>query len=153
MDMNDPADIGKIGDAVAKPLDTPMAIELYGDMVSRPAKQVGELAVDALKTFRLLLAPFQLGAHYQDRFRKWLDNVRDSVPTENQVDAPASIAGPVIKALMFLEEGDPLVELYLNLLRRAIDKERQDEAHPAFARIIEQLSPDEAAIYLAGSAW
>jgi hypothetical protein len=33
--------------------------------------------------------------------------------------------------------------LYLELLARAIDKERVGEAHPAFPKIIEALSPDE----------
>jgi hypothetical protein len=45
-----------------------------------------------------------------------------------------------------MEDDNPLTELYLNLLERAIDKERQDEAHPAFVKIIEQMSPDEAMV-------
>jgi hypothetical protein len=36
--------------------------------------------------------------------------------------------------------------MFVNLLARAIDKERVHEAHPAFVRIIAQLSPDEATI-------
>ena len=45
-----------------------------------------------------------------------------------------------------MDDGNPLTELYLNLLARAIDKERCNEAHPAFVKIIEQLSPDEAMV-------
>lgn len=36
--------------------------------------------------------------------------------------------------------------MFVNLLSRAIDKERVNEAHPAFTQIINQLSPDEAVI-------
>ena len=48
--------------------------------------------------------------------------------------------------LRFMEDENPLTELYLNLLARAIDKERCNEAHPAFIKIIEQMSPDEAMV-------
>ena len=50
-----------------------------------------------------------------------------------------------------MEDDNPLTELYLNLLARAIDKERCDEAHPAFVTIIEQMSPDEAMVMYGNS--
>lgn len=34
--------------------------------------------------------------------------------------------------------------MYVNLLARAMDKERVSEAHPAFVQVICQLAPDEA---------
>ena len=36
--------------------------------------------------------------------------------------------------------------MYLNLLKKAMDKETEDVAHPAFAKIIGLLSPDEVFI-------
>ena len=45
-----------------------------------------------------------------------------------------------------MEEENPITELYLNLLKCAIDRDRVNEAHPAFVKIIGQLSPDEAMI-------
>ena len=65
---------------------------------------------------------------------------------ERHIEAPASIAGPIIEKLKYLEEDNYLTDLYLNLLSRAIDKERVNEAHPAFLLVIEQISPDEALI-------
>lgn len=68
------------------------------------------------------------------------------MPIERQIEAAPSIAGPVLFALRFMEDDNPVTELFLNLLKRAIDRERVHEAHPAFPRIIEQLEPDEAVI-------
>jgi hypothetical protein len=106
----------------------------------------GKALTDLVKAFRLFLAPFQLAATWQDRFERWLERIRNSVPEDRQQEAPASIAGPVIRDLVFMEDDNPLTELYLNLLARAIDKERCNEAHPAFVKIIEQMSPDEAMV-------
>jgi hypothetical protein len=135
--MEDLAGVGKLA-------DSKLVNKTYDDAVSGLARQTGKLATDIAKAMRLFLWPFQLLASSQDRLEKYLEDVRTSVPVENQVDAVPSIAGPVMKALVFLEDENPLVDLYLNLLRRAIDKERLGEAHPAFILIIEQLSPDEA---------
>ena len=38
-----------------------------------------------------------------------------------------------------MEDDNYLTDLYLSLLQRVIDKERINEPHPAFFRIIEQL--------------
>src|SRR5208337_3850671 len=68
------------------------------------------------------------------------------VPEDRQQEAAPSIAIPILMDLRFMEDDNPLTELFLNLLARAIDKERCNEAHPAFAKIIEQMSPDEAMV-------
>ena len=62
------------------------------------------------------------------------------------IPAHPQIAGSVLEGLRYLEEENIISELFVNLLARAIDKERVSEAHPAFASIISQLSPDEAVI-------
>ncbi|WP_082487948.1 DUF4393 domain-containing protein [Methylophilus sp. Leaf414] len=55
-----------------------------------------------------------------------------------------SIAGPTIQALAFAHEEDALREMYLELLKAAMDSRVSTEAHPAFVEIIKQLSPEEA---------
>jgi hypothetical protein len=135
-----------------KLLDTKTAEKFYEDAVSPPAKQIGGIGADLIKSLRLFTAPIQLLAACQDRLVGLLDDVRTRVPPERQVEAPASIAGPVLMNLRFIEDDNPLRALYLNLLARAIDKDRQKEAHPAFVKIIEQLSPDEAQFFDSFSA-
>ncbi|MHC2459939.1 hypothetical protein ACVMIX_006643 [Rhizobium leguminosarum] len=54
-----------------------------------------------------------------------------------------SIALPIAEKLRFYTDGDPITELYINLLARAMDGQRVGEAHPAFFTVITQLAPDE----------
>lgn len=131
---------------VAKMLGQETVQKIYDDGLSESTKEIGKAATDIIKTLRLFLAPFQVGAAYQDRFVRYLDTVRNTVPEENQIECPPSIAGPIFEKLKYIEDDNYLKNLYLNLLSRAIDKERVNEAHPAFITIIEQLSPDEALI-------
>lgn len=49
----------------------------------------------------------------------------------------------IVDRLKFQEDGSSVTEMYLNLLARAMDKERVGEAHPAFVQLIGQLAPDE----------
>jgi len=118
--------------------------KIYDDGLSGSVQEAGKMLTDFMKTARLFTAPFQLAASVQDRLSKYFEKVRNSVLEENQMEAPASLSGPIIERLKFLEENNYLTDLYLNLLTRAIDKERINEAHPAFFHIIDQLSPDEA---------
>lgn len=114
--------------------------------VSGAAKEAGRALTDIVKTFRLFTLPFQYGALLQDRLSNFLQKVRDQVPPERQLESPAMISGPILERLSYLEENNPLTELFLNLLAKSIDRERISEAHPAFIHIIGQLSTDEALI-------
>jgi hypothetical protein len=118
--------------------------KIYEDGASQSVQEAGKMLTDFVKVARLFTAPIQLLASYQDRLSKYFERVRNSVPEENQIEAPASLSGPIIERLKYLEENNYLTDLYLNLLSRAIDKERINEAHPAFFHVIDQLSPDEA---------
>jgi hypothetical protein len=121
---------------------------IYEDGLSGTVQETGKMLTDLAKTLRLFTLPFQVGADIQERVTKRLMKVRDSVPEENQIPAPASLAVPLIERIKYLEDENYLTDLYLNLLSRAIDKDRVNEAHPAFFHIIDQLSPDEAYLLL-----
>ena len=133
----------KVPDEIAKILDSKTAQKIYDDGLSYPTQEVGEALVDIVKTARLFTAPFQIAAGYQDRLRVWIDKVVRKVPEDRRISAPSRIAGPVFQELRYLDEGDVIADMYLNLLAKAIDKERINEAHPAFVKIIGFLSPDE----------
>lgn len=131
-------------DKIANILGQETIKKIYEDGVSEPVKEVSKIGVDIIKAVRLFTAPIQLASAYQDRLTVYLEKVRNNVKEENQIEAPASISGPILEKLKYLEDENYLTDLYLNLLSRAIDKERINEAHPAFFHIIDQLSPDEA---------
>jgi hypothetical protein len=118
--------------------------KVYEDGLSESVQETGKISTDFIKAARLFTAPIQYLGAYQDRLTKHLNKVREGVPEERQIEAPTSLSGPIMDRLKYLEDDNYLTDLYVSLLQRAIDKERINEAHPAFFHIIEQLSPDEA---------
>lgn len=125
----------------------PKVIEkAYEDAASPAAKEVGKVAVDLVKTARLLLAPFQLAAAFQDRFERVVERIRSNVPDERQTAPPAEVVGPALRQMQYLGEENPLWKMFEELLTRAIDAETTERVHPSFAHLIAQLSRDEAVI-------
>lgn len=135
--MEDITGLGKLA-------ESKLVNSIYDDAASPAAREIGGAAADLLKTMRLFTAPFQLAAVAQDRFSRWLDEVRSRVPPERQVEAPPTIAGPALRAMQFMEEDNPLARMFVGLLSQAIDRDRQPGVHPAFVRVLEQINPDEA---------
>lgn len=139
--MND--EITKI---IPKVLNSKTAEKIYEDGLKGSVSETGDALTDTVKALRLFTAPVQIAAAYQDRLSVWIDRTVRKVPEENRIQAPPSIAGPIFEELRYLEDGNVISEMYLNLLAKAIDKNNIDSAHPAFVKIIGHLSPDEALI-------
>ena len=118
--------------------------KIYEDGLSESVQETGKISTDVIKSARLITFPFQFLGAYQDKLTMYLNKIREGVPEENQIEAPTSLSGPIMERLKHLEDNNYLTDLYISLLQRAIDKNRVNEAHPAFFHIIEQLSPDEA---------
>ena len=140
-----------VGDLVGlgKVANSKLVQNVYADLNKAGATEQGaKLAADTIKALRLFTAPIQLLALGQDLLEKRLERVRNKVPEERQIEAHPQIAGPILQNLRFMVDGDILTEMYLNLLARAIDRDRVGEANPAFVKIIEQLCPDEALLLL-----
>ncbi len=116
----------------------------YDDLIQPAAEEVGSIAKSTIKAARFVLAPIDYLAAQQDRYQKFLKRVSENVPEENLIPAHPQIAGPVMDNLRYIDEENIIATLFINLLSRAVDKERVNEAHPAFVNIIYQLSPDEA---------
>lgn len=121
-----------------------IAKEAYSDAVAPAMREFGKIGADAVKVARLVLFPVQFGAIFQDRLARRLQEALDRVPEARRIPPRESIALPVGERLRYEDEGvNHIAELYVNLLARAMDKERVGEAHPAFVSIIGQLAPDE----------
>lgn len=120
--------------------------DLYDDLAKPAVREVGAALGNLVKVARFVLAPVDYLAAQHGRWRRYLERVAQKVPEERRVEAHPQLAGPALEGLRYLGETELIAELFVNLLARAIDRERVNEAHPAFAGIISQLSPDEALI-------
>jgi Abortive infection alpha len=94
----------------------------------------------------MIVAPIEYLAAQNDRWQRYLRRVADQVPEEKRIEAHPQIAGLVLEGLRYVDEHNIIADLFINLLARAIDNDRVNEAHPAFASIISQMSSDEAQI-------
>ena len=117
-----------------------------GEALTPAATQTGLILSDIVKTLHLALVPFQLLGAYQDRLRSFIDNSVRRVPEEKRISPAPQILGPVIEGIRYEPEGTPIDEMFSELLSRSIDKDRVEEAHPAYPLIIKQLSADEVRI-------
>lgn len=116
----------------------------YDDALSSPAKQLGKFGTEALKTARLILAPLQIAAAYQDRFENLCERISKRVPEERRVEAPPEIAGPTLERLKYTLDNSELANMFEEVLTKSVDSESQAKIHPSFGHIIAQLSRDEA---------
>jgi hypothetical protein len=139
--LGDP--VTDIAEAIAKQLPVK---DIYDDGVRPATREIGALGGDILKTLRLALAPFQMGAVLQDRFRTLIEGSYSRVEPENRIAPAPQILGPVLEAVRYEPEGTPVDEMFSQLLTRSVDSSRVGEAHPAFPHLIRQLSSDEAIV-------
>jgi hypothetical protein len=123
-----------------------LAKSIYSDGASGGLQEVGGLLTDLIKTARLFTAPIQVTAHLQDRLSNYFQQALKSVPESQQISPPPSLLLHLASKLKYQDEADSLTSLYIELLKRACDKDRVNEAHPAFINIIPQLSLDEVLI-------
>lgn len=135
-----------IPEGLDKLLPAKVVEKAYDDIASPPAKELGKAAVDIVKTARLLLAPFQLAAAFQDRFERAVERIRTRVPEEKQKPPPAEVVGPALRQMQYLDEDNPLWLMFEELLTQAVDVDTMAKVHPSFAQLISQLSRDEAVI-------
>ena len=118
--------------------------KIYEDALQPAVKQVGSILEDTLKTARLILAPLAFGGVGFDRFQKWCDRIRNNVKEENMQSPNINILIPTINGLSLNPDETLLGEMFFNILQSSVDKTKQQFLSPAFPKILEQLTKDEA---------
>ena len=97
-----------------------------------------------MKVVRLILAPLQFGAAFQDRFERMIERIRTRVPDDKRTEIPPELSGPVLEKMRFVAEEGELWKMFEEVLTKGIDKDQLHRVHPSFGHIIAQLSRDEA---------
>lgn len=118
--------------------------DIYEDLAQPAIRETGAALGSVAKVARFALAPIDYLASFQDRWQRYLKRLSEKVPEERLLEPDPQVAGRIIEGLRYADEDGIIAEMFLNLLARALDKNRVGEAHPAFPLIVNQLSPDEA---------
>ena len=130
-------------DDLSKLIPTEM---VYKDAAQPAFKELGESLGKTIKAARFLLAPLEYLAAQHDRWEKYLEKISRNVKEENLVEGHPQIIIPALEGLSYSQDGTIIANFFINILSRAIDKTTLDLAHPAFPKIIQQISPDEAIV-------
>jgi hypothetical protein len=120
--------------------------KVYDDALSPAMKQIGLALGKTVKASRFILAPIDYIATYHDRWERYLEKIAERVDEKNLTPGHPQIVIPVLEGLILSYENTLLSEFFINLLANSVDKTKQDLVHPAFPKIIQQLSHDEAVI-------
>ena len=115
----------------------------YNDALQPAAKEVGKCLRDIFKALRLLTLPAQAFAFAQETIDIFLDKATAGIKEENLIMPPGQIIGKIYQELRFYNSNSIHMTLLANLMSCFINKERLQEAHPAFILLIPQLSEDE----------
>lgn len=138
----------KVRDVVDAVTGIAKAIPVYDDVVQPAAKEIGKGLQTIAKTIHVALAPVSMLVWGYDQVKDFVSTkVADrlkNVKAEDIVTPKPNVAGPVLEALRYTGHEESLSDLYANLLAASMDKNTAKSAHPAFAEIIKQLTPDEA---------
>lgn len=121
-----------------------LAPQIYQDGLHPAVKQIGGLCEDAMKTFRLIAFPLMLGRVGFHRFDSWCKRLSNEVDEKNMQEAQPNILLPALAGLAINPDETLLGEMFFNILKSSIDKTKQKFLSPAFPKILEQLSKDEA---------
>lgn len=120
------------------------ANELYRDALQPAVKEIGKGLEDIAKTTNLILAPFTLCGAYGTKFRKWCERLSNEIDEKNMQEVQPNILLPTLAGLAINPDETLLGEMFFNILKSSIDKTKQKFLSPAFPKILEQLSKDEA---------
>lgn len=121
--------------------------EMYGDLAKPGVQNVGVALSAVLGLGVTLLWPIMWANErakiaLENNLEAYRERLKD-VPPEEVTVAPAEVAMPIIEKLSYVTN-EELKKLYIELLAKASIKGSNNQAHPSFVNIINNLSPDEA---------
>ncbi|MGX3043729.1 Abi-alpha family protein [Helicobacter sp. T3_23-1056] len=123
--------------------ENPM-LEIYKDIAQPIARQAG---ITLNEVGKLIFSPIYYPTKYlNDRIQKWFERIENNVPKQNRIEAKPYITIPTLQNLALHDDETLLGEMFFNILQSSVDKTKQGFLSPAFPKILEQLSQDEAKI-------
>ncbi len=120
--------------------------KIYEDAGSPVLRELGDWGRNIVKAARLIGFPIDLCAFARDKFDAFLKKSLVHVDITSSLEPQLPIVGPILDGMKFQDEDSIVYDMLSNLFITSLDKNRINQAHPAFANIINQLSPDEAII-------
>ncbi|MDR2249671.1 DUF4393 domain-containing protein [Acinetobacter sp.] len=121
--------------------------EIYGDLAKPGVQNVGValgavLGLGVTLMWPIMWANARAKIALEENLEAYRDRIKD-VPPEQISIAPPEVAMPILEKIGYVTN-EELRNLYIELLAKASIKDLNNQAHPSFVNIINNLSPDEA---------
>jgi len=121
--------------------------EVYGDLAKPGVQQVGKALNTVLGLGNTALWPVALlNERAKITLEINLEKYRvkmESVPEEDVCEVPPEVGVPIAEKISYVTN-EEISNMYIELLAKASQTKLANQAHPSFAGIINNLSPDEA---------
>lgn len=129
-----------------------IAKDVYSDTLKPAAKNLGEIfgAITGFFNHVVMYPLKKLSAKYEFKakaFREKLEKGYKSIPEEDVAEPDLHIVGPALESLKYNIMEDDLADMFANLLISDMDAKTKDLCSPAFVKIIEQMSPNDAKVF------
>ncbi|MBS6183312.1 MAG: DUF4393 domain-containing protein, partial [Erysipelotrichaceae bacterium] len=119
------------------------------NLTDEPTKFIGKTTTSFLK---ILFEPINIFAEKLDYKRKakllnWKEYSNADIleiEEDKRIIPPLEIAGPIIDASRYYFENDTLSKMFSNLLVSACNVDKIKSVHPAYVKILEQMSALDA---------
>lgn len=126
-----------------------LATDVYKDVAQPAARRVGT----ALETvFKIGLSPVAMLDAGYEHSKAWLEEKIKArladTPSNCIIAPPNNIAVPAMTRIAMSSDAPDLRELYAELLLKAMDSRTSAFVHPAYVLLIEQLSAEEAFVFI-----
>ncbi|MCT9388138.1 DUF4393 domain-containing protein [Acinetobacter baumannii] len=121
--------------------------EIYGDLAKPGVQNVGialgaVLGLGVTLMWPIMWANARAKIALEENLETYRDRLKD-IPPEQISIAPPEVAMPILEKIGYVTN-EELRNLYIELLAKASIKDLNNQAHPSFVNIINNLSPDEA---------
>ena len=119
------------------------------DDLRRPIKRAAGTADSVLRLIDNVVGlPTDFISKHLERFREKYNQEVEKIPLENRQQPPLRTGCSVLRHVAYSVEEPEIQEMFACLLATASDKERSSKAHPGFASVINDLTPEEANLLL-----
>lgn len=143
--MDDENKIQSVASAVKELSES---VPVYQDLLQPPLKQIGKSLETITKTVNIGLSPLRSLVWGYEQIEDWIStklvNKLENIPAEEIITPDLLVAGPALESLKFSGHNEEISDFYATLLATAMQKSKASNAHPAFVKMVQQLSPDEA---------
>lgn len=130
-------------------LDSKLAEKIYNDVFSSSFQKAWNALWDVIGLVTSITLPIAMFNNFTNyilqknikKYEKKLNNITE----EDRIKVSPEIWVPILDKLTYYEN-DKLSDMFLELLKKASNKNEVSKVHPKYIKIIENLSEDEALI-------